>query len=392
MSKLTLVPAYGREYKSPQEVQAAWESGDDFVVSDPASPWSGSYMNAEDVRSSKVASVHIRYKGGIVSLRLAEDIGGWDTGFVDTENSVWQTGEVVSREEDGGEDVVIGDGSQVPPPRDNYGTEIDPEGDPIDSIKRVASAQGDVRIGLKAIQQAARLLGEAAQQFKKHAPMFDLRIRDTQDDVEKLLKEAEWVAKEVSSQKWAGEGWEGLARRVQKAHSKKAGAWGSGPLDSDSAYDIMDDLQNKADRGNEAVNIIRYYLDKDPDYVYGALGAWDFLMTKGPVDWRKDLAKLMAKIKISAQVLLDDLDWLSKWNNPKDVEKWLLVYVRGKATGKLKYNFKIERWAIVGVETKHDPGKAWIQVNTGELNSGRADDMIISVSIDPGTGRLDVKS
>ena len=328
MSKLTLVPAYGREYESQQEVQAAWESGQDFLVSDPTSPWDGSYVNSEDVLSSKMASVHIRYRRGIVAMRVADDIGGWDTGFVDTENGVWETGEVVSREEDGGEEIEVGDGSQVPPPRDDYGTEIDMEGNPLNSIKRVG----------------------------------------------------------------ADESWEGLARRVQKAHSKKAGAWSSEPLGSDDAYDVMDDLQNKADRGSDAVDILRYYLDKESDLAYGALGAWDFLITKGPADWKKDLAKLQGKIRSTAQSILEDTAWMSRWNHPLEVEGWLKTYAKGKPTGKLKYNFKIERWAIVGVETKHDAGKAWIQVNTGEIHTGRSDDMIISVSIDPGTGRLDVKS
>jgi len=164
------------------------------------------------------------------------------------------------------------------------------------------------------------------------------------------------------------------------------------PLDSDDAYDVMDDIQDKANDGKQAANFIRYYLDKGADYAYGALGAWDFLITKGPVDWRKDLAKVQSAVRLTAQSLLEDTEWLERWNSPLKVEAWLMVYAKGKPTGKLKYNFKVERWAIVGVETKHDAGKAWIQVNIGEINSGKAGDEIISVSIDPGTGRLDVKS
>ena len=320
MSKLTLVPAYGRDYKSPQEVQSAWDSNQDFVVRDASSPWDGSYFNADDAKSTRVASVRIQFRGGreIFNLRLAEDVGGWDTGFVDTENRVWQPGQVVQREDDGGDDVEIGNGSQVPPPRDDFGTEISREGDAVSNVERVA-------------------------------------------------------------------GWEGLSRRVQKAHRKNSGV-DEDPLSSDEAYDIMDDIQNKADQGIKAVNILRYYLDKGPNYVYGALGAWDFLITRGPIDWRKDLAKLQTKIKISAQELLDDSDWMSQLHRYLPVEAVLKSYAQGKPTGRLKFDLK--RWTIVGVETKHDAGKAWIQINKSEIHSGKGDDETVIVTIDPVNGDL----
>ena len=59
MTYLTLVPAYGRDYKSSKEVKQAWAEGKDFAI---ASIGSGSgYVNKDD--APKGATLNIRYKG-----------------------------------------------------------------------------------------------------------------------------------------------------------------------------------------------------------------------------------------------------------------------------------------------------------------------------------------
>jgi len=58
--RLTLTPAYGRDYKSQKEVRAAWQAGADFVISDHFSPDDGRYINRPQVPSG--TTVNIRYK------------------------------------------------------------------------------------------------------------------------------------------------------------------------------------------------------------------------------------------------------------------------------------------------------------------------------------------
>jgi hypothetical protein len=56
---LTLVPAYGRDYKSGKEVQADWDDNKDFQINDMSSPHDGAYINKQDATSG---SYNIRYK------------------------------------------------------------------------------------------------------------------------------------------------------------------------------------------------------------------------------------------------------------------------------------------------------------------------------------------
>lgn len=60
---LTVVPAYGRDYKSAKEVKAAWEEGKDFRIEDMSSPDDGRYINKEDAVKNGVGTVNVRYKG-----------------------------------------------------------------------------------------------------------------------------------------------------------------------------------------------------------------------------------------------------------------------------------------------------------------------------------------
>ena len=60
---LTLVPAYGRDYKSKREVMEAWDAGKDFIVQDMMSPYDGKPLNKSDAKAGGVGNVNIRYKG-----------------------------------------------------------------------------------------------------------------------------------------------------------------------------------------------------------------------------------------------------------------------------------------------------------------------------------------
>ena len=56
----TLVPAYGRDYKSAKEVKADWDAGKDFQIANAFSPDDGKYINKADARPGQ--SFNVRYK------------------------------------------------------------------------------------------------------------------------------------------------------------------------------------------------------------------------------------------------------------------------------------------------------------------------------------------
>ncbi len=58
---MELLPAYGRDYKSKEDVLAAWHSNKDFVVANAG----GSYINKEDLvaHGDNVTVIELRYDG-----------------------------------------------------------------------------------------------------------------------------------------------------------------------------------------------------------------------------------------------------------------------------------------------------------------------------------------
>jgi len=57
---VTLVPAYGRDYKTKKAVKADWDAGKDFRIADFHNPDDGRYTSKSDWSGKHVA---IRYKG-----------------------------------------------------------------------------------------------------------------------------------------------------------------------------------------------------------------------------------------------------------------------------------------------------------------------------------------
>jgi hypothetical protein len=57
----TLVPAYGRDYKSAKEVKAAWEAGKDFLIADLFDPYDGKPANLQSVQEAGWKTVNIRF-------------------------------------------------------------------------------------------------------------------------------------------------------------------------------------------------------------------------------------------------------------------------------------------------------------------------------------------
>ena len=58
---MTLVPSYGRDYKSKAAVQADWDAGKDFTIADFSSPHDGRQINLQDAQREG-GTFNIRYK------------------------------------------------------------------------------------------------------------------------------------------------------------------------------------------------------------------------------------------------------------------------------------------------------------------------------------------
>ena len=60
---ITLTPAYGRDYKSKDEVIRALLDGKDFILNSFSDPYDGKPCNLEDLQADGVLSVNVRYSG-----------------------------------------------------------------------------------------------------------------------------------------------------------------------------------------------------------------------------------------------------------------------------------------------------------------------------------------
>jgi len=61
MSSLSVVPAYGRDYKSKAAVIEALKSNEDFKISDMSSQWDGKPGNLTDFKREGITSLTVRY-------------------------------------------------------------------------------------------------------------------------------------------------------------------------------------------------------------------------------------------------------------------------------------------------------------------------------------------
>ena len=68
---MTLIPAYGRDYKSAKAVKEDFASNKDFQVADMSSAYNGRYVNREDLSQSNIEKVNIRYNN-LRSLTLVK--------------------------------------------------------------------------------------------------------------------------------------------------------------------------------------------------------------------------------------------------------------------------------------------------------------------------------
>lgn len=62
MPYLGVVPRHGQDYKSRDEVLAAWKSGEDFIVADALSRWDGKPISKSSAeRHAAGTTIQVRY-------------------------------------------------------------------------------------------------------------------------------------------------------------------------------------------------------------------------------------------------------------------------------------------------------------------------------------------
>lgn len=73
---LTLTPAYGRDYKSKAQIEADWNAGKDFIVTDISSRWDGKPINKEDALRDGIHVVNVRYQKNrkVHVMKFASDL------------------------------------------------------------------------------------------------------------------------------------------------------------------------------------------------------------------------------------------------------------------------------------------------------------------------------
>lgn len=59
---MTLIPAYGRDYKSKKAAQADFDADKDFIIADISSQWDGKPVNKSQLKEEGVREVNLRYK------------------------------------------------------------------------------------------------------------------------------------------------------------------------------------------------------------------------------------------------------------------------------------------------------------------------------------------
>ena len=69
MPSLTVVPAYGRDYKTQGEVKTAWAEGKDLVINCLFSPDDGRYLNKEDAPKGYFINIRFKKNTGLVVIK-----------------------------------------------------------------------------------------------------------------------------------------------------------------------------------------------------------------------------------------------------------------------------------------------------------------------------------
>jgi hypothetical protein len=66
----TLVPSYGRDYKSKKEVLADWDANKDFTISDMGSPFDGAQINKQQAKVGETFNVRFKRLQNIAVIKV----------------------------------------------------------------------------------------------------------------------------------------------------------------------------------------------------------------------------------------------------------------------------------------------------------------------------------
>lgn len=67
---MTLVPAYGRDYKSKKEVLKDWDDNKDFIISCMFHPDDGRYINKEQTNKGDTFKIRFNKRTEICEVRV----------------------------------------------------------------------------------------------------------------------------------------------------------------------------------------------------------------------------------------------------------------------------------------------------------------------------------
>lgn len=76
--QLTLVPSYGRDYKTAEAVLKDWVGGKDFTIADISSPWNGKQCSTRDFDDRTTLKIRYHRKENIVFVRSEKIVGKVD--------------------------------------------------------------------------------------------------------------------------------------------------------------------------------------------------------------------------------------------------------------------------------------------------------------------------
>jgi len=77
---INLVPASEQDYSSQKKVLEAFRAGDNFILAQPGSPWTGELIGRTQVEELREDTVHIQYSSltRIVTLKQNDETGKWE--------------------------------------------------------------------------------------------------------------------------------------------------------------------------------------------------------------------------------------------------------------------------------------------------------------------------
>ena len=62
MKRITITPAYGKDYRGAKSAEEAFRAGKDFIVADMMDQYYGKPCNIHDLKTCEYSTVNIRYK------------------------------------------------------------------------------------------------------------------------------------------------------------------------------------------------------------------------------------------------------------------------------------------------------------------------------------------